>query len=145
MLAIEAPARKDIAEVAAGADFAALAKRDSVDASAGQGGDLGFLRQDKLIPEIGAVAFALEPGQVSPNPVRAGRNWFVIKVDARRRVAQPGFAEVREQLRQQIMQENLKSVADDAISEAAVRRFNVNGTDASPAEDRDKSQSRPRP
>src|SRR5579871_4282129 len=81
----EEQARKDIAEIAGGADFAMVAKRDSKDGSAVNGGSLGFLRQDKLLAEVGAVAFALDPGHVAPNPVHTQAGWFVIKVAARRR------------------------------------------------------------
>jgi peptidyl-prolyl cis-trans isomerase C len=124
----EQAARKLIADLAAGADFAELARKNSIDASASEGGSLGFLRQDKLVPEIGAAAFVMEPGQVSPNPMRGRRGWFVVKVDARRRVPQPGFAEVREQLRREMLQEGVSRVAADALAVATVRKFNMNGT-----------------
>ncbi len=125
----EEQARKLIAELTAGADFATVARRDSTDVSGAQGGALGFLRQDKLAPELGAAAFMLAPGQVSPNPVRGRGGWFVIKVEAKRRVPPPGFAEVREQLRHQMMQEGVSKVAQQALAEASVRRFNMNGTE----------------
>jgi peptidyl-prolyl cis-trans isomerase C len=135
LLPTEDQARKVIAELGNGADFASVARRDSKDASAAQGGSLGFLRQDKLTPEIGAAAFVLEPGQVSPNPVRSRTGWFVVRVEARRRVPQPGFAEVREQLRHELLQEGIARIAQEALAGVTVRKFNMNGTAAAGSED----------
>ena len=128
-LSTEDQARKVIAELGGGADFATVARRESTDASATQGGSLGFLRQDKLTPELGAAAFLLEPGKISPNPVHSGAGWFVLKVEARRRVAQPGFAELREQIRHQLLREGVTPVAQDALAAATVHRFNMNGSE----------------
>jgi peptidyl-prolyl cis-trans isomerase C len=124
----EEQARKDIAEIAGGADFATVAKRDSRDGSAGKGGSLGFLRQDQMVPEVGAVALALEPGQVSPNPIHSQPGWFVVRVAARKRVPSPGFAEVREKLRHDLLSRGVAQVVKDAMANARIDRFNFNGT-----------------
>ena len=123
----EAQARKDIAEIAGGTDFATVAKRDSRDGSADKGGSLGFLRQDQMVPEVGGVALALEPGQVSPNPIHSQMGWFVVKAAARKRVPVPGFAEVREQLRRQLLEEGVASAVKDAMVNSTIERFNMNG------------------
>ena len=71
----EAEAKKIIAQLKGGGDFAALAKQYSKDPSgAQQGGDLGFFKKDEMVPEFATAAFALQPGQVSQHagaqPVR---------------------------------------------------------------------------
>jgi peptidyl-prolyl cis-trans isomerase C len=132
----EEQARKDIAEIAKGADFAMVAKRDSKDPSADKGGELGFMRQSKLIPEVGAVALSLDPGQVAPNPVHVQTGWFIVKVSARRRVPVPGFAEVREELRHELLQEGMARVVKDAMANSSIKKFNMNGTSvAQPGQD----------
>ena len=75
----EAKAKKIIAELKKGADFAALAKQYSKDpGGAQQGGDLGFFKKDDMVPEFAAAAFALKPGEISPDagahPVRLARD-----------------------------------------------------------------------
>ena len=47
------------------ADFAGLARTNSVDASAAQGGELGWANPGQFVPEFEAVINQLNPGQVS--------------------------------------------------------------------------------
>jgi peptidyl-prolyl cis-trans isomerase SurA len=49
-----------------GADFAAMAKKYSEDpGTAANGGDLGFTKRGRLVPEYESAAFALQPGELS--------------------------------------------------------------------------------
>jgi peptidyl-prolyl cis-trans isomerase SurA len=52
-------------KLAAGGDFAALAKVNSIAPSSASGGDLGWLKRGEMNPEIESVAFALGPGALS--------------------------------------------------------------------------------
>jgi peptidylprolyl isomerase len=61
-------------------DFAELARQLSDDhASAAKGGDLGWLREDQLIPAVRTAAAGLQEGAVS-EPVRAPDGWHVLKL-----------------------------------------------------------------
>ncbi|MFZ0545879.1 MAG: SurA N-terminal domain-containing protein [Candidatus Promineifilaceae bacterium] len=53
-------------QINGGADFAELARQNSLDPSAAAGGDMGFFSAGSLlVPELEAPAFALQPGQTS--------------------------------------------------------------------------------
>ena len=132
LLPSEEQARKVIAEIVAGADFAAVARRDSKDISASNGGELGYMRLSQLAPEVGAVAFALSPGQMVPNPVHSPSGWFVIKIAARRQGPALTFAEAREQLRHQMMHEQVAQVVQETLAGVLVRRFGAGGSPADP-------------
>jgi peptidyl-prolyl cis-trans isomerase C len=116
-----------IAELRAGADFAALARRSSKDATAPSGGDLGFVQRDGLNAEIGAVAFALQPNQVTAYPVRSAGAWFVVKVEERRMRPTPSFAEVRERLAQDALQSGVPDVVSQSLASVTVREYDING------------------
>ncbi len=93
----EDQAKKIEAELKKGADFAELAKKESKDPGAADGGDLGFFTKDQMVPEFSAVAFALEPGKIS-DPVKSQFGWHVIKVEEKRTRKAPDFEQVKPQI-----------------------------------------------
>lgn len=71
------------AEIAGGAKFEDVAKRESADsASAVQGGELGKVTRGQLVPEFEKAAFELKPGELS-QPVLSPFGYHLIKVDSR--------------------------------------------------------------
>lgn len=73
-----------VAELRAGADFAQIARRESMDSgSAQQGGDLGWNRRGELVTAFEETMFRLPPGQVS-QPVLTQYGYHIIKVDRAR-------------------------------------------------------------
>ncbi|NUU38920.1 peptidylprolyl isomerase [Pseudomonas sp. C2B4] len=69
-----------------GADFASEARNSSEDATASQGGDLGYFPRGRMLPEFEAAAFALAPGAVS-EPVRTAVGWHLINLQNRTEAA----------------------------------------------------------
>ena len=71
-------------DIKAGADFEKLAKRESADSgSRDGGGDLGWTRRGKMVPEFDRWLFgyyALQPGQLSP-VVESPFGYHIIRVD----------------------------------------------------------------
>jgi len=131
----EATAKKIIAELNKGADFAGLAKQYSQDPSAAaRDFDLGFVQKSEMEPAFNNAAFALQPGQIAQTPVHTHFGWNVIQVLARRRAPQPTFEQTRGPLRQQITKEYEQKAVAQALAEVHVERFNVQGSPA-PATD----------
>jgi peptidyl-prolyl cis-trans isomerase C len=118
-----------ISQLRSGTDFSEAARRGSIDASAPMGGDLGFVIREGMIPEIGAVAFALPPGQVAAFPVHGEAGWFVVKSEERRTKPTPAFALVRQQLRQDLMREGVLALSTEAAEGLKIRTYNIDGTE----------------
>ncbi len=135
LVANEDQAKKIIAQLASGGDFAAIAKAQSTDPGAAQGGDLGFFKKGDMLPEFAATAFALKPGQVSQAPVHTRYGWHVIKVIDTRVAAPPTFAQARDELRQAMIQEAVQKVIKQAREGEKIETFKPDGTpmNAAPA------------
>lgn len=69
--------------IRAGGDFADFARRYSSDATASQGGDLGFARRGSFVKEYEEVAFTLRDSEIS-NPVRTQFGYHIIQLLERR-------------------------------------------------------------
>ncbi len=67
------------ARAMSGEDFAKLAKENSEDSSAANGGDLGFFRKGEMVKPFEDAAFGLEKDQISP-VVETQFGFHVIKV-----------------------------------------------------------------
>ena len=131
----EATAKKIIAELNNGADFATLAKQYSKDANAAaHGGDLGFVKKSEMNPAFADAALALRPGQITKTPVQTQFGWHVIQVLESRRALQPTFEQVRGPLRQEIVKEYGQKAVAQALAQAKVERFNLHGSPASAIE-----------
>lgn len=124
----EDQAKKLIGEIAAGADFATVAKANSTDPAAAQGGDLGFFKSADMLPEFSAMAFSLKPGEVAPTPVQTRYGWHVIKVEERRTAAAPSYQQVHDELRQQMIAEGINKVVTAARGQVKIERFNADGS-----------------
>jgi peptidyl-prolyl cis-trans isomerase SurA len=71
------------ARIAAGEDFAELARVHSEDGTAPKGGDLGWLSPGETVPEFERAMNALKDGEVS-QPVQSPFGWHVVQVLERR-------------------------------------------------------------
>ena len=106
-----------------GEDFAAVARRVSIDPGAKDGGDLGFFKRGDMVPEFAEAAFAMQPGDISAAPVKSPFGWHVIKVEERRSAAAPPFEEARQELRQQMLQEQVEAVVQRVRAGAKIERL----------------------
>ncbi len=79
-------------------DFAVIAKKSSEDKnSAAKGGELGWLREDVVIPPIRTAVAGMAEGAVS-DPIRSNEGWHLVKLLGTRPAAPATFAEAREAL-----------------------------------------------
>ena len=129
LVADEPTAKKIIADLKKGGDFAALSKQYSKDPGAAkQGGDLGFFKKTDMVPEFADAAFALKDNEVTADPVKTQFGWHVIQTLEHRTTAAPTFDQERDQLRQQMLQSAVQQAVTEARSTVNVERFNMDGS-----------------
>lgn len=118
----EAEARAALTELQRGQSFEDVARRMATGAGTREGGDLGWFKRGDMVPAFSEAAFALQPGQLVPAPVRTQFGWHVIRVDERRRTAGPGFDEAKEQVRQALLQEEVAAAVERLRGSVRVER-----------------------
>jgi len=102
----EDDAEAAIREIRRTGSFEKVAKRKSLDnATAIDGGELGYVLKDQLVPEFSEVAFILKEGAIS-KPVKTTYGWHVIKVDDVREAQPAEFEAVREQIKSNLIEQN---------------------------------------
>lgn len=116
-----------IGRLQAGADFTTLAHDFSKDGTAPDGGELGFVRLDMLSPELGAVMFALAPGQTTAYPVMSHNSWFIIQVEARRQPPAPTYATARSALEQDVIHAGTPQLMEEAVKAAPIKYYGLTG------------------
>jgi peptidyl-prolyl cis-trans isomerase C len=125
----EATAKKIIADLKKGGDFAALSKQYSKDAAAvEQGGDLGYFKATDMVPEFSTAAFALKDKEVTPTPVHTQFGWHVIQTLDHRAATPPSFEQSKDQLRQQITSDEVRKTLTKARADVTIERFNFDGS-----------------
>jgi peptidylprolyl isomerase len=96
-----AAALRKAADVAArlpGAEFAKLAEQQSEHAeSAAKGGDLGYLAENRMLPEIAAAVRNLKPGE-TVGPVKTAAGLHFLKLVDRKAGAVPTLPQARDDL-----------------------------------------------
>ncbi|MCB1541193.1 MAG: peptidylprolyl isomerase [Rhodoblastus sp.] len=120
----EEEAKKALARVTGGEDFAKVATEISKDPGS-KGGDLGWFTKDRMVPEFAAAAFKLEkPGDIS-EPVKSQFGWHVIKLEEKRTKEFPKLEQVRDQVVRYIMQ---KAEGEEVVKlrdAAKIERFDA--------------------
>jgi len=106
--------------IIAGEDFAELAREYSEDpGSAEQGGDLGWIEPGVMVSAFEDALYALETGEVSP-PVKTGFGWHLIKLNEIDPSVGKSFAEAREELEQEWLEDAMdrqyRNLADEMVN-----------------------------
>ena len=107
------------AELAGGADFAALARSSSDDpGSRARGGSLGTFGRGEMLPEVDSAVFALTAGELS-HPVESAIGYHILRLDG---IELPRLSEVADRLRLRIRSERVAQAEAEYIAEVAEAR-----------------------
>jgi peptidyl-prolyl cis-trans isomerase C len=107
--------------IKAGEDFAKVAQAVSKDPGA-DGGDLGWITKERLVPEFADVAFKLDSGQIS-GPVKTQFGWHIIKVEGKRQSSFPPFDQVKEQVARFVAQKAQSELIAQLRKDAKIERL----------------------
>lgn len=114
------------------ADFAKVAKESSAHKeSADRGGEIGWVGEDQMVPEIRNVAMKMNKGDVS-QPVKSSAGWHIIRLLDKKPPSVRPLAEVRGRLvaamRQRKMQEGERTYVEALSTKArpVVNQIEVN-------------------
>lgn len=114
--AADAEARRLVKKLADGGDFAALARLHSADASAAQGGDLGFVHRGMLSREAQEVLDGMKPGEIS-EPVRILQGFAIFRLEERSEPALNAFEQVEERAGDLLHRERREQAWRDALAQ----------------------------
>jgi peptidyl-prolyl cis-trans isomerase D len=110
--AVKKHAEEVLAKVKGGADFAAIAKKESEDTgSAVKGGDLGFFPREQMVKEFSDAAYALKPGEIS-ELVKSEFGYHIIKAGEKKPAATSPMETVRPQIEDTLKFERVNKEAD---------------------------------
>ena len=98
---LQAKAEDLLKQLKNGADFAELAKKNSQDSTAEQGGDLGWFVKNQMIPEFDTVAFTLKPKELS-GVVTSPSGYHIIQVMEKDPAKLKSFEEVKDELAKEV-------------------------------------------
>ena len=96
--------------------FEDAAKESSSCPSGQRGGDLGAFGKGQMVPEFEQAAFAAEIGQVV-GPVQTQFGFHLIKVEAKTEAEVAAFAEVKENIKRNLVQQKQNAAYSEKIVE----------------------------
>jgi len=126
--AAEKKAEDVLAQLKAGGDFAALAKKYSDDtASAENGGSLGWIQRGRTVPEFEKAAFSLKKGETS-GLVQSTYGFHIIRVDDKQDAHLKSLDEVKAEI-EPIIRQQKAGAAADRIAGKVLTDARANGLD----------------
>jgi peptidyl-prolyl cis-trans isomerase C len=122
LVATQEEADKLKADLAAGADFAELAKTSSTDTGSGaNGGDLGWFGPGMMVKPFEDAVIAAKVGEVA-GPVQSDFGWHLILVKETRAAANPTLDQIRDELAAEIENAAIEAKLAELQAAATITR-----------------------
>lgn len=102
------------ARLMSGEDFAKLAKENSEDGSAANGGDLGYFKKGEMVKPFEDTAFALEKDQVSP-VIETQFGYHIIKAIDKKTAHTLTYEEVSGDIEKFLMNKNKRDMVNKTV------------------------------
>jgi peptidyl-prolyl cis-trans isomerase C len=142
----EAEAKKIIAELDKGGDFAKLANKNSTDPSAKEaqsGGDLGWFTASQMVEPFSKAVAALEKGKYTKTPVQTQFGWHIILREDSRAQTPPPIEAVKEQLMPYLQRKKVQTMLENLRKQAKVEILVPLTDDKAAAPAADKAAAQP--
>lgn len=142
----EDEAKKLIAELDKGADFAKLANKNSLDGKEAQnGGDLGWFVAGQMVEPFSKAVIALEKGKYTKAPIQTQFGWHVILREDSRAQTPPPLEAVKEQLMPMLQRKKVQDMLETLRKTAKVEILMPLKDEAKPAEAPKPAAEAPKP
>jgi len=128
----EQQAKDIIKQLNHGANFAALAKKYSTDASKSQGGELGWFSADQMVPAFSQAVEHLKKGEYTQQPVHSQFGWHIIQLEDTRSMPAPSLASVQEQLKNSLEGKEVEAYVEKLRNAAKVNMSTPGATTTQP-------------
>lgn len=109
------------AQIDGGADFAELARANSSDGAAANGGSLGWFGPGMMVKPFEDAVMTMKPGEVA-GPIQTQFGWHLVKLNETRVAATPTLDELRQELATEIEQKAVQSHVEALVAAATVTR-----------------------
>ncbi len=117
----EEEAKALIVKLKGGAKFEDLAKANSKDGSAANGGDLDWASPGQYVPDFSKAMVALQKGGVTDTPVKTQFGYHIIRLDDTRPTKMPTIDEFKQQFGEQLQQRKLQIFRDELMKKAKIQ------------------------
>lgn len=110
-------AKAILAQVQGGANFANVARERSKDATASNGGQLGWVQRGQLVKEFEAAAFAIGSKNGLSDVVQTQFGFHIIRLEDARIRPKTEFEQAKEQIRQVVTQQKKQQLTTELLTE----------------------------
>lgn len=101
--------------------FESIAKAKSTDpGSKANGGELGWFDPHQMVPEFGAALAKLKKGEMTQEPVKSQFGYHIILLEDEHPKEVPPFEQMKDSLKQQIQQQDLRKMLDEMKAKAKI-------------------------
>ncbi|MEY4760616.1 MAG: hypothetical protein RLZZ200_472 [Pseudomonadota bacterium] len=122
LVASEDAAKKLVEQLDKGAKFEDVARKESMDPSKDNGGDLGWFTPDRMVAPFSQAVAGLTKGAYTKAPVQTQYGWHIIRLEETRNVSLPSFDSVKDRLVQIVEGKKFKAYTDDLLRAAKVEK-----------------------
>jgi peptidyl-prolyl cis-trans isomerase C len=122
LVATEPFAQRVVERLEKGDKFDDIAKKESMDSSKDNGGDLGWFTPDRMVKQFADAVVELKPGEFTHKPVQTQYGWHVIQLVETRPLSPPPYDQVKQRLDQMIEAKKFKAYTDDLVKNAKIDR-----------------------